>query len=139
MNSKRDTHQLLNDNPVEHGEEEPQMVNELEVSTGNLASTDVVMEGMLTQQESNDDHIVMAMFPAQTVNPETGESVMINVYLKSGAKRTCIDAQAEQLHLSTKQELVLETSCRQENRTQITSRIRYIIKRNTNTHKREIQ
>ena len=111
MNSKRETHQLLNDNPVEHGEEEPQMVNELEVSTGNLTSTDVVMEGMLTQQESNDDHIVMAMFPAQAVNPETGESVVINVYLDSGAKRTCIDAQAaKQLNLRAKQELVLETS-----------------------------
>ena len=111
MNSKRETHQLLNDNPVEHGEEEPQMVNELEVSTGNLTSTDVVLEGMLTQQESNDDHIVMAMFPAQAVNPETGESVMINVYLDSGAKTTCIDAQAaKQLHLRAKEELVLETS-----------------------------
>ena len=111
MISKRETHQLLNDNPVEHREEEPQMVNELEVSTENLTSTDVVMEGMLTQQESNDDHIVMAMFPAQAVNPETGESVVINVYLDSGAKRTCIDAQAaKQLNLRAKQELVLETS-----------------------------
>ena len=108
MNSKRETHQLLNDNPVEYGdhEEETQMVNELEVSTGNLTSTDVVLEGMLTQQESNDDHIVMAMFPAQAVNPETGESVTINVYMDSGAKRTCIDAQAaKQLHLRAKQEL----------------------------------
>ena len=113
MNSKRETHQLLNDNAVEYGdhEEETQMVNELEVSMGNLTSTDVVMEGMLTQQESNDDHIVMAMFPAQAVNPETGESVVINVYLDSGAKRTCIDAQAaKQLNLRAKQELVLETS-----------------------------
>ena len=66
---------------------------------------------MLIQQGSNDDHIVMAMFPAQAVNPETGESVVINVYLDSGAKRTCIDAQAaKQLHPRAKQELVLETS-----------------------------
>ena len=113
MNSRRETHQLLDDNPVEHGEEETQMVNELEVSTspGTLTSTDVVMEGVLTYQESNDDHIVMAMFPARAVNPETGESVMKNVYLDSVAKRTCIDAQAaKQLHLKAKQELVLETS-----------------------------
>ena len=53
----------------------------------------------------------MAMFPAQAVNPETGESVVINVYLDSGSKRTCIDAQAaKQLNLRAKQELVLETS-----------------------------
>ena len=53
----------------------------------------------------------MTMFPAQALNPETGESVMINVFLDSRTKRTCIDAQAaKQLHLRSKQELVLETS-----------------------------
>ena len=32
----------------------------------------------------------MALFPVQALNPETGESVMINVALDSGAKRTCM-------------------------------------------------
>ncbi|KAJ8018117.1 hypothetical protein HOLleu_44067 [Holothuria leucospilota] len=73
-------------------------------------SETVQIDGFLTTSKENKG-IVMATFPCEITNPVTKEKQQMHVFLDTGAKVTCISAEAaKRLKLKSKKQVTLETS-----------------------------